>query len=87
MRKKEGTSEDYILSSGRIISPNMCIIGIDEDGEIHEGYDSTLETDYDEELADKDDDYTQELTPEEKSEIAQEMIRRWATLLIVPVQY
>lgn len=64
------------LSSGRTISPNRSIIGIDEEGRLWDGYDNGLSADLGDDLQEDD-----RLTTEERAEIARMVIARWAKLL------
>jgi hypothetical protein len=59
-----------ILSTGKQIHANGNIFGVTRDGDLSEGYDCML-------FDDHDPDDPPLLTPAEKVEIADEMIRRW----------
>ena len=60
------------LPSGRVFDANRGIIGLDEFGNLFEGYDGTLEN-YESEYAGVD----PEFTPAERVEIADMMLARW----------
>lgn len=59
------------LSTGKEVYANFNIFGLTPDGQLTEGYDTFMYEDFD------DEDRKDRLTPEEKSEIADEMIKRW----------
>lgn len=61
----------YTLTTGRRVYANRGILGIDEQGSVSEGYDGGVELERDW------DDTFQSWTPEERTELADEMIRRW----------
>lgn len=54
--------DHYVLRSGRAISANRGIFGLGPDGHLYEGYDG---------VGDED------LTPDERRELADVMIARW----------
>lgn len=56
------------LTTGKDVYANGEIFGLTPDGEMTEGYDTFVPDDEDSEV---------KLTPQEKVEIASEMIRRW----------
>ena len=66
--------KDYcVLSTGRRFYANNGIIGIDDDGNISEGYDGGIHT----EGYEWPDEPEPPWTPAERAELADEMIRRW----------
>ena len=58
-----GYHDDFILSTGKEISANCSILGINPELELHEGYDGRI--------------YEEDLTPQEKLEIAEYAISLW----------
>jgi hypothetical protein len=63
--------QTYTLTTGRRFYANGGIIGINEHGDISEGYDGGVELkrDWDEEF--------HAWTDDERAELADEMVRRW----------
>lgn len=55
--------DDFILSTGKEVSANCCILGISPELELHEGYDGRI--------------HEEDLTPNEKIEIAEYAISLW----------
>lgn len=85
---KKFDDETYQFSTGRFITPNCDVIGIDENGDLHEGYDNMMEPKLEDEDGTIDTDHENpELTPVEKHELAQYMISLWSKLLLQEPQY
>jgi hypothetical protein len=63
LKSRPGYYDVYILSTGKEISANCSILGISPELELHEGYDGRI--------------YEEDLTPEEKLEIAEYAIALW----------
>lgn len=70
------TSPRYVFEcTGREIYANHCIIGINPDLDVYEGYDGYIETSEDAPLIESGD--TIPLTPEERRELSDMMIALW----------
>ena len=63
LKPSYGHHDDFILSTGKEISANCSILGINPELELHEGYDGTINE--------------EDLTPQEKLEIAEYAISLW----------
>jgi hypothetical protein len=63
-----------VFSTGRSVSPNRGIVGLSPELEVFEGYDGQLEADgaWEHDMRPRSD-----LTPVERSELAELMIERW----------
>jgi hypothetical protein len=82
--KRDG--DYYVLESGRRVYSNRGILGIDPLGEVFEGYDGGVVTDgRDLDIATTPDEWRElaAWTPEERAEVADEMIRRWTAFKTV----
>lgn len=79
--KMQYKNNEYTLSTGKKFYANNGILGLNPDGtEFYEGYDGDVETPWTEPLDCDDDDDPRIgniFTPEERKEIADEMIKRW----------
>lgn len=90
---KKIDSEKYQFSTGRFITPNCDIIGINDELNLYEGYDTSMDAkivdpdDTDDTIPDFESEQGVELTPVEKHELAQYMISLWSKLLLQEPQY
>ena len=63
LKTGSGYHDDFILSTGKVISANCSILGISPELDLHEGYDGTINE--------------EDLTPQEKLEVAEYAISLW----------
>lgn len=81
MKKVEGARNEYQLTSGRTFYANRGIIGLREDcgveGEFFGGFDDCVLIDGRNAEFYPGDQQETRWTPEERAELADEMIRRW----------
>ena len=74
------SGSEIILSSGRKIYANQNIVGIDDQGELFEGYDGTISwpsLDYQEAALRAQHDGDWQLTSDDMRELCDIMIARW----------
>ena len=63
LKTRSGYHDDFLLSTGKEISANCSILGINPELELHEGYDGKI--------------YEDDLTSQEKLEIAEYAMALW----------
>ena len=76
MKVSPDNHDDLVLSTGKVVSANWQIIGLNVRNDLTEGFDGILEYEEDR-TGDPDDALALLFTPAERVEIADWMIERW----------